>query len=83
MFIIQASKLCDFYDMLDINSITFAKRSVVWRGAFTLMLVYVDRNIDISFLADRLAAAFTSVVRWDNFLLALLSPPYTLQFDIF
>ncbi|XP_060567451.1 protein MMS22-like isoform X4 [Ruditapes philippinarum] len=57
-----ASKLCDFYDMLDINSITFARRSVVWRGAFTLMLVYVDKQIDIGFLADRLVAAFTNVV---------------------
>ncbi|XP_053397350.1 protein MMS22-like isoform X2 [Mercenaria mercenaria] len=57
-----ASKLCDFYDMLDVQSITFAKRSVVWRGAFTLMLVYVERNMDVGFLADRMMAAFDNAV---------------------
>ncbi|KAL4233050.1 Protein MMS22-like [Mactra antiquata] len=57
-----SSKLCDFYDMLDINAITYAKRCVIWRGAFTLMLVYVSQDMDISFLADKMSSTFEHVV---------------------
>ena len=60
----QGSKLCDFYDMLDVTRISFSKRSVVWCGAFTLMLIYAEKQLDVGFLADKMASALDSAVRY-------------------
>ncbi|XP_052807477.1 protein MMS22-like [Mya arenaria] len=58
-----ASKLVDFYDMLDISSVSFARRSVVWRGVLALMLVHVNERLDIGFLVDRMVPSFEAAVK--------------------
>ena len=62
--VLQGSKLCDFYNMLDIARISFSKRSVVWCGAFTLMLIYTEKQMDVGFLADKMASALDNAVRY-------------------
>ncbi|XP_052242891.1 protein MMS22-like isoform X2 [Dreissena polymorpha] len=57
-----ASKLVDFYDMLDISSLTFARRSVVWKGVLALTLVYVNKGLDVTFLAEKMAVSFEAAV---------------------
>ena len=68
MSVFQGSKLCDFYNMLDIARISFSKRSVVWCGAFTLMLIYSEKQMDIGFLADKMASALDSAVRYFQYI---------------
>jgi len=60
----QATKLVAFYDMLDVSSLSFARRSVVWRGVLALMLVHVRAGLDISFLAERMVPSFQAAVRY-------------------
>lgn len=57
------AKLCDFYDMLDYSKISAGKRSVIWRGAFTLMLINVEKQLDVGFLAQKMALALESAIR--------------------
>ena len=49
--------------MLDYSKISSGKRSVIWRGAFTLMLINVEKQLDVGFLAQKMALALESAVR--------------------
>jgi len=49
--------------MLDFNNLSFARRTVVWQGALTLMLLYVSKELDMSLLADKMASTFQAAVR--------------------
>lgn len=65
-FNFQTAKLVDIYNMLEFSKLSFARRSVVWRGAHSVMLLYVHRDLDISFLAEKMALTFNSAVRCKN-----------------
>ncbi|KAL5010539.1 hypothetical protein ScPMuIL_012844 [Solemya velum] len=58
-----SSKICDFYDMLDLSCLATGKRSVIWKGAFALMMVHVEKSLDIGFLAEKMARSFLVVCR--------------------
>lgn len=65
-FNFQTTKLVDIYNMLEFRRLSFARRSVVWRGALSVMLLYVHRDLDISFLAEKMALTLNTAVRCEN-----------------
>ena len=59
--LLQSGKLCDLYQMLDDGHIDVGRRLAVWRGLFTLTLLYVDKHIDTSPITTKLANYFATV----------------------
>ncbi|NXX75480.1 MMS22 protein, partial [Urocolius indicus] len=52
------SRVLDLLDFLTPSSITMSQRALIWRGHFAFLLIYVEKNMDISVLADKLSNAF-------------------------
>ncbi|NXL86349.1 MMS22 protein, partial [Alectura lathami] len=53
-----ASRVLDLLDFLTPSSITMSQRALIWRGHFAFLLIYVEKNMDISVLAEKLSNAF-------------------------
>ncbi|XP_060062840.1 protein MMS22-like [Ylistrum balloti] len=53
-------KLCDFYNMVDMSSLSLGTSQVMWMGMFTMVHLYQQKNLDISILTDRLGQAFSN-----------------------
>uniref|UniRef100_A0A8C3UQD7 Protein MMS22-like n=1 Tax=Catharus ustulatus TaxID=91951 RepID=A0A8C3UQD7_CATUS len=52
------SRVLDLLDFLTPSSITASRRALIWRGHFAFLLVYVEKNMDISALAEKISNAF-------------------------
>ncbi|KAM6405827.1 protein MMS22-like [Pluvialis apricaria] len=52
------SRVLDLLDFLTPSSITVSHRALIWRGHFAFLLIYVEKNMDISVLAEKLSSAF-------------------------
>ncbi|XP_065488035.1 protein MMS22-like [Caloenas nicobarica] len=52
------SRVLDLLDFLTPSSITMSQRALIWRGHLAFLLIYVEKNMDISVLAERLSNAF-------------------------
>ncbi|KFR17631.1 Protein MMS22-like, partial [Opisthocomus hoazin] len=52
------SRVLDLLDFLTPSSITVSRRALIWRGHFAFLLIYVEKNMDISVLAEKLSNAF-------------------------
>ncbi|XP_021371741.1 protein MMS22-like isoform X2 [Mizuhopecten yessoensis] len=53
-------KLCDFYNMVDMSSLSLGTTRVMWQGMFAMVHLYQQKDLDISVLTDRLGQAFSS-----------------------
>ncbi|XP_062429063.1 protein MMS22-like [Rhea pennata] len=53
-----ASRVLDLLDFLTPSSVTVSQRALIWRGQFAFLLIYVEKNMDISVLAEKLSNAF-------------------------
>ncbi|XP_009873005.1 PREDICTED: protein MMS22-like, partial [Apaloderma vittatum] len=52
------SRVSDLLDFLTPSSVTVSQRALIWRGHFAFLLIYVEKNMDISVLAEKLSNAF-------------------------
>lgn len=52
------SRVLDLLDFLTPSSITMSRRALIWRGHFAFLLIYVEKNMDISALAEKISNAF-------------------------
>ncbi|XP_068793953.1 protein MMS22-like isoform X2 [Struthio camelus] len=52
------SRVLDLLDFLTPSSVTVCQRALIWRGQFAFLLIYVEKNMDISVLAEKLSNAF-------------------------
>ncbi|NXC32813.1 MMS22 protein, partial [Campylorhamphus procurvoides] len=52
------SRVLDLLDFLTSSSITISQRALIWRGHFAFLLIYVEKNMDISVLADKISNSF-------------------------
>ncbi|NXM24911.1 MMS22 protein, partial [Oxyruncus cristatus] len=52
------SRVLDLLDFLVPSSITVSQRALIWRGHFAFLLIYVEKNMDISVLAEKISSAF-------------------------
>uniref|UniRef100_A0A8D0HB23 Protein MMS22-like n=1 Tax=Sphenodon punctatus TaxID=8508 RepID=A0A8D0HB23_SPHPU len=53
-----ASRVLDLLDFLSPTSISTSQRALVWKGYLAFLLLYVEKNMDISVLAEKLSNAF-------------------------
>nr|XP_023399423.1 LOW QUALITY PROTEIN: protein MMS22-like [Loxodonta africana] len=53
-----ASHVLDLLNFLRPASITSSQRALVWKGQMALLLMYVQKNLDIGVLAEKLSGAF-------------------------
>ncbi|NXX92775.1 MMS22 protein, partial [Centropus bengalensis] len=52
------SRVLDLLDFLTPSSITVSQRALIWRGHIAFLLIYVEKNMDVSVLAEKLSNAF-------------------------
>ncbi|KFQ29861.1 Protein MMS22-like, partial [Merops nubicus] len=52
------SRVLDLLDFLNPSSVTISQRALIWRGLFAFLLIYVEKNMDISVLAEKLSNDF-------------------------
>ncbi|NXS52728.1 MMS22 protein, partial [Brachypteracias leptosomus] len=52
------SRVLDLLDFLTPSSVTMSQRALIWRGHFAFLLIYVEKSMDISVLAEKLSNAF-------------------------
>ncbi|CAM5131976.1 unnamed protein product [Natator depressus] len=53
-----ASRVLDLLDFLSPTSTSTAQRALIWKGYFAFLLMYIEKNMDISVLAKKLSHAF-------------------------
>uniref|UniRef100_A0A8C5WK67 Protein MMS22-like n=1 Tax=Leptobrachium leishanense TaxID=445787 RepID=A0A8C5WK67_9ANUR len=58
-----ASRVSDLLHFLVPSHISTAQRNLVWRGNFAFLLVYVEKNLDISALVEKLAHGFRETAK--------------------
>ncbi|NXR59915.1 MMS22 protein, partial [Rhadina sibilatrix] len=52
------TRVLDLLDFLTPSSITTSRRALIWRGHFAFLLIYIEKNMDISALAEKISNAF-------------------------
>ncbi|NWU92656.1 MMS22 protein, partial [Upupa epops] len=52
------SRVLDLLDFLTPASVTVSQKALIWRGHFAFLLIYVEKNMDVSVLAEKLSNAF-------------------------
>ncbi|KFO85314.1 Protein MMS22-like, partial [Buceros rhinoceros silvestris] len=52
------SRVLDLLGFLTSASVTMSQRALIWRGHFAFILIYVEKNMDISVLAEKVSNAF-------------------------
>ncbi|XP_029452535.1 protein MMS22-like [Rhinatrema bivittatum] len=58
-----ASRVLDLLDFLVPSSISTAQRALIWRGYFAFVLTYVEKNMDIGVLAEKLSHGFREMAK--------------------
>ncbi|XP_053315847.1 protein MMS22-like [Spea bombifrons] len=58
-----ASRVLDLLNFLAPSHISTAQRNLVWRGNFAFLLIYVEKNMDISALAEKLSHNFRETAK--------------------
>uniref|UniRef100_A0A6I8NWR1 Protein MMS22-like n=1 Tax=Ornithorhynchus anatinus TaxID=9258 RepID=A0A6I8NWR1_ORNAN len=53
-----ASRAMDLLNFLRPASVTPSQRALIWKGHLVLLLMYVERNLDVGVLSEKLAEAF-------------------------
>ncbi|XP_074166342.1 protein MMS22-like isoform X2 [Sminthopsis crassicaudata] len=53
------SHVLDLLDFLRPGSITSSQKALIWKGQIAFLLMYVQRNLDVSVLAQTLSGAFS------------------------
>ncbi|XP_042326263.1 protein MMS22-like [Sceloporus undulatus] len=53
-----ASRMMELVRCLSPSSTSIPLRALIWRGYFAFILTYVEKNVDISFLAEEVSNAF-------------------------
>ncbi|XP_006865924.1 PREDICTED: protein MMS22-like [Chrysochloris asiatica] len=53
-----ASHVLDLLNFLKSASMTLSQRSLIWKGQMAFLLMYVQKNLDISVLAEKFSGAF-------------------------
>ncbi|XP_030054263.1 protein MMS22-like [Microcaecilia unicolor] len=57
------SRVLDLLDFLSPASISTAQRALIWQGYFAFLLTYVEKNMDISVLAEKLSHGFRETAK--------------------
>uniref|UniRef100_UPI00398E73E8 protein MMS22-like n=1 Tax=Pristiophorus japonicus TaxID=55135 RepID=UPI00398E73E8 len=57
------SRVSDLLDLLKPSLLSIAQQSLIWRGYFAFLLMYEEKNVDISFLATKLSVNFQHVAK--------------------
>lgn len=58
-----ASRVLDLLDFVVPSSSSTAQRAIVWRGYFAFLLSYVEKNMDLSVLAEKLSNSFRETAK--------------------
>ncbi|CAH2252650.1 MMS22-like [Pelobates cultripes] len=58
-----ASRVLDLLNCLVPSHINTAQRNLVWRGNFAFLLIFVEKNMDISALAEKLSHSFRETAK--------------------
>lgn len=57
------SRVSDLLDFLKPSLLSIAQQSLIWKGHFAFLLMYEEKNADISFLATKLSTNFQNVAK--------------------
>lgn len=57
------SRVSDLLDFLKPSLLSIAQQSLIWKGHFAFLLMYEEKNADISFLATKLSTNFENVAK--------------------
>ncbi|XP_041044792.1 protein MMS22-like isoform X2 [Carcharodon carcharias] len=57
------SRISDLLDLLKPSQLSIAQQSLIWKGYFAFLLMYEEKNVDISFLATKLSTNFQNVTK--------------------
>ncbi|XP_067839942.1 protein MMS22-like [Heptranchias perlo] len=57
------SRVSDLLDLLKPSLLSIPQQSLIWRGYFAFLLMYEEKNVDISFLAAKLSVNFQKVAK--------------------
>ncbi|XP_060676817.1 protein MMS22-like [Hemiscyllium ocellatum] len=57
------SRVADLLDLLKPSKLSIAQQALIWKGYFAFLLMYEEKNVDISFLATKLSANFQIVTK--------------------
>ncbi|KAM3931948.1 protein MMS22-like [Leptodactylus fuscus] len=57
------SRVVDLLNFLVPSHLSSAQQSLVWRGNFAFILIYVEKNMDISVLAEKLSHSFRETAK--------------------
>ncbi|KAG8582277.1 hypothetical protein GDO81_007986 [Engystomops pustulosus] len=57
------SRVLDLLNFLVPSHLSSAQQALVWRGNFAFILIYVEKNMDISVLAERLSHSFRETAK--------------------
>lgn len=52
------NRVLDLLDFLTPSSITTSRRALIWKGHFAFLLIYIEKSMDISALAEKISNAF-------------------------
>ncbi|XP_051880793.1 protein MMS22-like isoform X2 [Pristis pectinata] len=57
------SRVSDLLDLLKPSLLSTAQQSLIWKGYFAFILMYEEKNVDISFLATKMSVNFENVAK--------------------
>lgn len=57
------TRVLDLLNFLVPSSLSSAQQALVWRGNFAFILIYVEKNMDISVLAEKLSHSFRETAK--------------------
>ncbi|XP_078068762.1 protein MMS22-like isoform X3 [Mustelus asterias] len=57
------SRVSDLLDFLKPSHLSIAQQSLIWKGYFAFVLMYEEKNVDISVLATKLSTNFQNVTK--------------------
>ncbi|XP_059837350.1 protein MMS22-like isoform X1 [Hypanus sabinus] len=57
------SRVSDLLDLLKPSLLSTAQQCLIWKGYFAFLLMYEEKNVDVSFLATKLSANFENVAK--------------------
>ncbi|XP_038655473.1 protein MMS22-like [Scyliorhinus canicula] len=57
------SRVSELLDLLKPSQLSIAQQSLIWKGYFAFLLMYEEKNVDISVLATKLSTNFQNVTK--------------------
>ncbi|KAM4043309.1 protein MMS22-like isoform 2-T2 [Anomaloglossus baeobatrachus] len=57
------SRILDLLNVLAPSNLSCAQQALIWRGNFAFILIYVEKNMDISVLAEKLSHSFRETAK--------------------